>query len=199
MRVTLPNLITLARLLAVPLIVWLIMQGEISAAFWLFIAAGISDAVDGFLARALRARSTLGEYLDPLADKALLVSIFVTMGLVGLMPSWLVILVVSRDLLIIGAVVLSWMMSYPVTIDPAMISKANTSVQIAYAGLVLAAEGFQLEIGQISLLGAYLVGLTTFLSGLNYLIDWLRGMNDWEKRQATGPVDAGNRPEGSDT
>ena len=98
----LPNLITLARLLAVPLVVFLILQGLMTAAFWMFFAAGISDAVDGYLAKRMDAVTELGTYLDPIADKTLLVAVYVTLGIAGHVPTWLVILVVSRDLLIIG-------------------------------------------------------------------------------------------------
>ena len=93
----LPNLISLARLLSVPLMVWVILAGKMEFAFWLFIVAGISDAVDGFIAKHFGATSAIGKYLDPLADKALLVSVYVTLGHAGYLPTWLVILVVFRD------------------------------------------------------------------------------------------------------
>ncbi len=105
---TLPNLISILRLLLVPVIVTCIVSRNDQAAFWLFVAAGLSDAVDGFIARHFGLLSELGTYLDPLADKALLVSIYLSLGLTGSFPAWLVILVISRDILIIGAVILSW-------------------------------------------------------------------------------------------
>src|SRR5262249_30676988 len=86
----------------------------------------------------------LGAYLDPIADKTLLVSIYVTLGLAGHLPVWLVIAVVSRDILIVGAVVLSWMLSRPLTMHPLLISKVNTFAQIVLAGLVLAELGLGL-------------------------------------------------------
>ncbi|MGH6925977.1 MAG: CDP-alcohol phosphatidyltransferase family protein, partial [Propylenella sp.] len=105
---TIPNFITIARLIGVPLIVWLMIADRFVEATALFVVAGISDAVDGFIAKRFGAASQLGAYLDPIADKALLVSIYVTLGLADHLPVWLVIAVVSRDILIVGAVVLSW-------------------------------------------------------------------------------------------
>ena len=96
------NLISLARLLAVPLMIYLILQDAMAFAFWLFVVAGVSDAVDGFLARHLGQASELGAHLDPLADKVLLVGVYVTLGYLDHLPTWLVILVVFRDFLIIG-------------------------------------------------------------------------------------------------
>src|SRR5215207_2361138 len=107
-QLNIPNLITLGRILLVPVLVWAIAAGEMLAAFILFVAAGISDAVDGFLAKRFGMTSEIGAYLDPLADKALIVSIYVALGITGAIPRWLVILVVSRDIMIVTAVMLSW-------------------------------------------------------------------------------------------
>src|ERR1051326_9618384 len=89
--------------------VWAIMNWWMLAAFLLFLAAGVSDAIDGYLAKRFAMTSDLGAYLDPLADKALIVSIYVTLGVSGEIPVWLVILVVSRDIMIVGAVLLAWL------------------------------------------------------------------------------------------
>lgn len=177
--VNLPNIITLARLFAVPVVIWLILDGRFAAAFWLFIAAGISDGVDGFLARQFDWRSELGAMLDPIADKMLLVSIYVALGVEGMLPSWLVILVVSRDIMIVGAVLLSWAMDLEVVLDPAMVSKANTAVQIGLAGLVLGAAGFALDAEGAVRIGVIAVALTTLASGLTYLLRWGRGIGMW--------------------
>src|SRR4030095_11156283 len=104
-------------------------------AFVLFLLAGLSDAADGYIAKRYGWRSELGAYLDPIADKALLVSIYVTLGFAGHLPAWLVSAVVSRDILIIGAFLLSWVLSRPVPIQPLLISKVNTLFQILLAGL----------------------------------------------------------------
>ena len=111
---SIPNLITLARILLVPVVVWAIASGQMLFAFLLFLAAGISDAVDGFLAKRFGMTSELGAYLDPLADKVLIVSIYVSLGITEAIPRWLVILVVSRDFMIVGAVMLSWLVGKPV-------------------------------------------------------------------------------------
>ncbi|HTC19032.1 MAG TPA: CDP-alcohol phosphatidyltransferase family protein, partial [Stellaceae bacterium] len=108
-----PNIISLARLLSAPLGVWFILNHDLTGAFWLFVAAGLSDAVDGFIAKHFNQSSELGELLDPIADKALIVSLFVTLGLAGDLPTWLVILVVFRDLLIIGGFLLAATLTQP--------------------------------------------------------------------------------------
>lgn len=100
---SIPNIITLGRIVLVPIIVWAIASSEMGIACAVFIIAGVSDAVDGFLAKRFNMTSELGALLDPLADKALLVSIYVSLGIWGAIPRWLVILVVSRDIMIVGA------------------------------------------------------------------------------------------------
>ncbi len=100
---SIPNLITLARILLVPVLVWAIASDQIRIAFGLFLAAGLSDAIDGFLAKRFGMATVLGAYLDPLADKAMLVSIYVMLAVAGTLPLWLVIAVVSRDLMILAA------------------------------------------------------------------------------------------------
>ena len=99
---SIPNIITLGRILLVPVIVWAIASSQMEIAFAIFVIAGVSDAVDGFLAKRFNMASELGALLDPLADKALLVSIYVALGIWGAMPRWIVILVVSRDIMIVG-------------------------------------------------------------------------------------------------
>ncbi|HEU0148953.1 MAG TPA: CDP-alcohol phosphatidyltransferase family protein, partial [Bradyrhizobium sp.] len=127
---SIPNLITLGRILLVPIVVWAIASNQMEIAFAVFVVAGVSDAVDGFLAKRFNLRSELGALLDPLADKALLVSIFVTLGVWGAIPRWIVILVVSRDIMIVGAVIVSWLFDKPVPMKPSMVSKLNTVAQV---------------------------------------------------------------------
>jgi cardiolipin synthase (CMP-forming) len=163
--VNIPNSLTLGRIVLVPLVVWLIITHEMFAAFLLFLAAGLSDAAD---------------YLDPIADKALLVSIYVTLGLAGHLPVWLVIAVVSRDILIVGAVVLSWMLSRPLTMQPLLISKANTFAQIVLAGLILAELGLGLGLDPLVQLLIWVTGALTILSAAAYFWAWLRHMASYE-------------------
>lgn len=173
---TLPNIITIARMLMVPLLVWLLVEGRYDLAFWTFLVAGASDAVDGILARKFNMQSVLGTYLDPLADKALMVSIYVTLGFMLEIPTHVVIAVVSRDILIVGAVVLSWMLDQPVPMKPLMISKANTTVQILFAGLVLAELGAFLSLnGERDILGNVVV-IFTVTSAVAYMVDWVGHM-----------------------
>ena len=176
MFVTIPNLITIGRLVLVPLIVWLMISGQSAAAFVVFILAGVSDAIDGFLARSFNLRSTLGSYLDPLADKALLVSIYISLAVLGEVPLWVAILVVSRDLFIVGAVVLSWMLDQPMEMHPLIISKLNTVVQIVLAGVVLGDLAFGAGLATLRMVLVYLVGILTIASAAVYLVDWVRHM-----------------------
>ena len=175
-----PNSLTLGRIVLVPLVVWLIITDEMLAAFLVFLLAGMSDAADGFLAKRYGWRTELGAYLDPIADKALLGSIYVTLGLAGHLPAWLVIAVVSRDILIIGAVVLSWMLSRPLRMKPLLISKANTLAQIVLAGLVLAELGFGLGLEPLVWLLIWITGALTILSAGAYFWSWLRQMASYE-------------------
>ncbi|MDX9859735.1 MAG: CDP-alcohol phosphatidyltransferase family protein [Rhodospirillales bacterium] len=171
---SLPNFISLGRLLAVPVAVWLILSGKFGIAFWVFIAAGISDAVDGFLAKRLNAQTELGKVLDPLADKALLVAVYVTLGQAGHLPAWLVILVVFRDLLIVGGIILSHTLGRPVRMRPLLVSKINTGAQIILAGGVLAGLGLDLRVDLLILPMVYLVAATTAISGGAYLVTWAK-------------------------
>jgi cardiolipin synthase (CMP-forming) len=171
------NLITLARILMVPVAVWSLISGNYVMAFAIFIAAGVSDGVDGFLARRLGIKTELGAYLDPLADKALLVSIYMVLAILELIPLWLAIAVATRDILIVAAVVLSRLLEKPVEMKPLMISKANTVAQIAFAGIVLGLLALGQRHEVLTLFGAIVVAVFTFTSGAVYMRDWMYHMN----------------------
>jgi cardiolipin synthase len=173
---TIPNLITIARLLIVPLVIVMIMQGQWGWAFLLFVVAGVSDGVDGYLARRLDMRTEFGAYIDPLADKALLVSIYVTLPIIGVLPGWLAIVVVSRDLMIVSAIMISWLMGRPVAIKPLAISKLNTAVQIAFAALILGKKAFGFELNSFDTAAMWVVAALTVASVAAYLAKWLRHM-----------------------
>jgi len=175
-----PNLITLGRVILVPLVFWLLVSGETKAAFFAFVIAGISDGVDGFLAKRFGWTTELGAYLDPLADKLLIVSIFLALGVLGALPSWLVIAVVSRDILIVIAIVLSWLLDQPVRIRPLAVSKANTLAQLMLAATVLADEGFGLGLAGPRLVLIWLTAALTVISLAAYLRAWLRHMSEYE-------------------
>ena len=175
-RLSIPNLITLARILSVPIMVWAIASGEMLIAFILFLAAGVSDAVDGFLAKRFGMTSKLGAYLDPLADKALIVSIYATLGVNGYIPRWIVILVVSRDIMIVGAVILSWLVGRPIAVKPLVVSKINTAAQIVYAVLVLGSFGLRFEADWLIAAAMIAVAALTLVSVAAYVREWIRHM-----------------------
>jgi cardiolipin synthase len=171
--VNIPNFISLGRLLTVPITVWLILVGEMKGAFVLFVAAGVSDAVDGFLATRFNMKTMLGRYLDPLADKVLLVGVYITLGSQEYLPVWLVILVASRDFLIVGGTMFSFIVGYDVKVQPLMISKANTATQIALAAVVLGELALEGAANGISRWLIYVVAATTVASGASYLKQWV--------------------------
>ncbi len=174
---SIPNLITLGRILLVPIVVWTIVSGTFWLAFLLFLVAGVSDAIDGYLAKHHGMATVLGAYLDPVADKALIVSIYVTLGIIGEIPRWLVILVVSRDIMIVGGVVLSWVVGSPLKMRPLVVSKLNTAAQIAFACVVLGSLGFHLAVAPLDTILMVLVAALTLASVSAYLMGWIRHMN----------------------
>jgi len=180
---SIPNLITLGRILLVPIVVWAIASGTMWIAFVLFVVAGVSDAVDGFLAKRFNMTTELGAYLDPLADKALIVSIYIALGINGDIPRWLVILVVSRDILIVGGIMLSWVMGNPLKIKPLLVSKLNTVAQIMFACVVLGSLGFDIQADILKLVLMGLVAALTLLSVAAYVAEWVRHMNSAVDRQ----------------
>lgn len=184
---TIPNLITIGRLFLVPLTIWLIVSDNAVGAFWIFVLAGVSDGVDGFLARQFDMRSDLGAYLDPLADKALLVSIYVTFAVIGEIPVWVAILVVSRDVLIVGGVLLAGLLGHPIAMQPHIVSKANTVAQIVLASVVLGDLAFNLNLNITRQVMVILVGLLTIGSALLYVVDWVRHMGSGDVAEGQGP------------
>ncbi|MEZ5923567.1 MAG: CDP-alcohol phosphatidyltransferase family protein [Hyphomicrobiaceae bacterium] len=192
-----PNLISLARVLIVPFIISLIISGEFRLAFVLVLLAGLSDALDGYLARQFGWRTELGSYLDPVADKLLLVSMFLTLGFYGWMPASLVVLVVSRDVLIVIAVVIAHMLGRPMTMRPHFSGKLNTAAQVALAVATLADAGFDLGLaGFRQLLVLVTAGLIVVSTGI-YLQTWLRHLTGYgvvndgpvvlDRRKSEGP------------
>jgi len=176
--INLPNFITIGRLLLVPFLIVMITQGRWLAAVICFLIAGVSDAVDGFLARRLSLRTELGAYIDPLADKALLMSIYVTLAVEGTLPGWLAITVVSRDVMIMVGVVVAWLLQRPVAIKPLAVSKVNTAAQIGFAGLVLAAHAFAFDLGEAQSWMMALIAVLTVASAGAYLLTWFAHMSE---------------------
>ena len=175
-----PNLITLGRVMLVPVVFWLMLAGEAKSAFILFVVAGVSDAVDGYLAKRFGWTTELGAYLDPLADKLLIVCIFVALGFRGQLPTWLVIAVVTRDVLIVAGIMLAWLLEHPVRIKPMVVSKANTFAQLVLASVVLADAGFELGLEAWRHVLVCIAGALTFASLAAYMWAWIRHMSGYE-------------------
>ena len=138
--VNLPNAISLARLLAVPVAVWLVLLRELLPAFGVFALAGLSDALDGWLARR-RGPTALGAMLDVAADKALLVSMYAALAAIQVLPTWIAVLVVSRDLLVVGGVLTLWQLGQGFAVRPLAISKLSTGLQILLVATALLLAG----------------------------------------------------------
>lgn len=177
---SIPNLITLMRVILVPVVFWLLVTQQLKAAFLVFVLAGISDGIDGFLAKRFHWETELGAYLDPIADKLLIVCIFIALGVTDKLPSWIVIAVVSRDVLIVIAVVLSWLLGHPTPMRPIAVSKANTVAQIVLAAVVLADEAFDLKLKGPVFVLIWVTGGLTIASLIAYLRVWLRHMTLYE-------------------
>jgi cardiolipin synthase len=165
-----PNLITLARFAAVPLLVWWLFDHQFNNALLLFFLMGLSDALDGYLARAFNWKTTLGSYLDPAADKVMLISSYVALGAMDLLPHWLVLIVIMRDVALLAGAVSYVSTTRRLEIEPSLISKLNTFVQIL---LVLAVVYSQLNTFPLIMI-QILIGLTlctTLASGYQYLVE----------------------------
>lgn len=143
-----------------------------TGAFAIFVLAGLSDAIDGWIARSYHLETELGAYLDPLADKALLDSIYIALAVVGTLPTAIAVLVVARDICIISAFVLASTLGSPLKIRPLWISKCNTAVQIVLAALALAAKAFALPAGLLLDIALYGVAGLTLMSLAAYWKEW---------------------------
>ncbi|MCF8483243.1 MAG: CDP-alcohol phosphatidyltransferase family protein [Rhodospirillum sp.] len=171
----LPNALTLTRFALVPLAAVQLFDRDWRAAFWVFVAAGVTDALDGWLARLLDARSTLGATLDPLADKALLVTTFTCLALVGEIPYWLLALVVVRDLgILLGAAHLRHRVGRPLKIRPSLLGKANTLAQILLCAVIIGVGAFPVDLTGVDRIMILVVAAITLASGLSYLHSWYR-------------------------
>jgi cardiolipin synthase (CMP-forming) len=167
--ITLPNVVTFGRLCAVPLAFWTVLQQRLDVAFFLFVGAGVSDAVDGWLARRYGGNA-LGAILDPVADKALLVTMYVTLAAVDVLPAWLAILVVFRDVVIVGGVILLGVLGHRVSIRPLLISKLNTTLQILLVAAALLLRGFVLHVPYAVTVLIWCVAASTLASGVAYVL-----------------------------
>jgi cardiolipin synthase len=166
-----PNQLTMLRLVFIAPVILSILYGHYRAAFILVLIAGLSDGLDGVLARRLGQQTTLGMYLDPIADKLLLTSSFVTLGMARLIPLWVVILVLTRDIIIIATVVLMLLTTPLRTFRPSLYGKANTMAQIATVLLTLLAAIYPVELlDRLALVAVYSTAAFTVVSGLHYAL-----------------------------
>lgn len=172
----LPNFITLARLVLTPAAIVMIAEDRWRTAFLIFVVAGVSDALDGWLAKTFSLQSELGAVLDPLADKALIISIFVALAVIGQAPVWLAILIVSRDALILGGVGVAWFLGRPIAVRPHRISKATTAAQLLLAALVLFGEAYGFRNQWLETLLVAGVAALTIASASVYLRVWVQHM-----------------------
>ena len=176
--VNIPNLLTLLRILLVPVFVILLIQGHFLRALLVFVVAGLTDALDGFLARVLHQKTDLGLYLDPLADKALIITSFVTLSVMGLIPPWLTVLVISRDFIILLGISVMTLMSIPFEIKPATVSKVTTAFQLLTVFVILVLTYLQgVEGNDWVIILFWLTGALTVISGFNYIMRGLRFVN----------------------
>lgn len=175
-----PNIITAFRFLLVPPVVILLLQDRFAAALVVFGVAGLSDGLDGFLAKRYDWRSRLGGLLDPLADKLLLVSSFLTLGWLGWIPLWLVALVILRDLVIVTGAIFYHMRIEQLDAQPTMASKLNTVTQILLVLAVMFSLGITTLPAQWIDILLYSVLATTLWSGFDYI--WIWGRRAWQKR-----------------
>lgn len=183
------NFISLLRLLSVPWIVWFLINDMVSFAFYGTLLVSISDALDGFLARWLNCQTPLGKYLDPIADKVLLVSLYITLSFKGLLPGWLAISVVSRDFMILLGIAIAHLLGKKIHIEPVYISKVNTCFQILLVLYVLVFYFSGLEFIPLTKTGLHSLSiatlLTTLSSGVVYIIIWLKTFQQHENCQQT--------------
>lgn len=182
---TIPNLITIFRIILVPVFVMLFIDQRFGAALLVFLIAGMSDGLDGFLARVLRQRSQLGALLDPIADKLLLITAYFCLGFEGLIPNWLAVLVISRDLMIVGGLALLqfWGVDVRTRIHPTWLSKFNTCGQIVLIVAVLAKYSLALPWAGLIQLLVITVSVSTVLSGAHYIYIGLGHFPGEEEKQ----------------
>ena len=173
----LPNILTLIRILLIPVFVILIMNKRFDWAFVTFASAGITDGIDGLIARITHQRTELGAYLDPIADKLLLSAAFITLAIVEILPSWLAVIVITRDLIILTGLFVMILTNYRPKIHPSLVSKVTTVFQIATILLVLLV-GYYPVLGRLSAIAIYGTTLFTIISGSHYIYVGTRILNE---------------------
>ena len=169
-----PNLICVLRIALVVPIVVMLLRGDFFTALLLIFVAGFSDGLDGFLAKRFDWRTRLGGYLDPLADKLLLMVVMVTLTSLGLVPLWLTLVVIGRDVVIVSGAVAYHFLIGTLTASPTGISKLNTALQLLYILMVIAQQAFAMPPDIIVITAGAGVFLTSVVSGIDYVLRWGR-------------------------
>jgi len=177
----LPNILTLIRVLLIPVFVILIMNHSLGWALFIFALAGITDGADGLIARLTRQRTELGAYLDPIADKLLLSSAFITLAIFELLPSWLTVIVITRDVIILIGILVMTLNHYEVKIEPSLFGKVTTTFQISTILLVLMTS-YGTLFKTLSTIGIYGTTVFTILSGAHYIYIGTRMLNGKKER-----------------
>jgi cardiolipin synthase len=174
--VNLPNILTILRILMVPLFVYMLVYGHGRWALGVFVAAGLTDALDGAIARMWNQQTTLGRYLDPLADKMLLTSAFIALAVLSWVPFWLLLIVVSRDIILLLGTVVMHITQGEHDITPSLLGKATTFVQLVavFLALLLVTGA---DVGRYFTASVWVVVVVTVLSGLHYLYRGIRRLN----------------------
>ncbi len=170
-----PNLLTLLRAAAAPVLIVLLEDRAFDLALLLFILAGVSDGLDGYIAKRYHFETRLGAILDPVADKALLVTAFVMLTILGIIPLWLLVTVVFRDVLIVSGYLVLVTLNGNVPMQPSFVSKLNTVMQISLIAVVLAEQARWLDVPNLSSLLIACVFVTTVISGAHYVWVWAFG------------------------
>ena len=173
-----PNFLSLLRIILVPVVVIFLIQGSYCKALITFTFAGLTDAIDGTLARLLNCQTKLGAYLDPIADKLLLTSSYVTLSILGILPSWLTVLVISRDFIILLGIAILSLISVPYEIKPAFVGKMTTALQLGtiFFALLFQAVSHDVSYDWIIIL-CWLTGIFTIISGSIYIIRGIKFIN----------------------
>ncbi len=177
-----PNVLTGLRLLAAPALAFLLLLDHYSAALAVFIFAGISDLIDGYLAKRYHLATRLGRYLDPAADKALMFACFIVLAFQGVVPLLLAAVVIGRDVLMVLGIIVARLAGAELTVTPLRVGKLTTVVQVAYIALELFALAFAFDIYDWQRWAALIVGVVTIASAWTYGALWLRAMRRGKKR-----------------
>ena len=183
---TVPNLITTMRIILAPIFIIYLLDDRFLAALCVFVIAGVSDGADGLIARVFNQKSRLGAFLDPLADKILLVAAFVVLAVRGYIPSWLAVIVITRDLLILLGVLILFLSRGHLKIQPSIFSKITTCLQLGTVFLVLARNHFHL-FSEYMLPIYWITGIMTIVSGLHYMRSWFLLMGEEATEDEKGP------------